>query len=141
MVTDPKTFSKFPVFQINSAMYNPSECENLQEQFIKPQSLPAVPMPGAEPVTVSLPAQCNTTRGRTLLGCPPMPAFGPSLTHELVEARPGNHITSCGEAQPPSPLSTSSPSCPSLTPYITFWGGSPATVPLNYLLTILSISP
>ena len=73
-------------------MYNPSDCENLQGQFIKPQSLPAVPMPGAEPVPVSLQAQC--TRWRTVLGCPPMLACDPSLTQERVEDRASIHLTS-----------------------------------------------
>ena len=54
------------------ATYPRESNENLQGQFIKPVSLPAVKMPGARsvPVRVSLVAQ---SRVGTVMGCPPVP--------------------------------------------------------------------
>lgn len=47
-------------------MYNSSDTKNLIGQYLKPASLPSVPMPCGRPVTVSLPAlQANS--GRALL--------------------------------------------------------------------------
>ena len=109
--------------------------ENLQEQLLNPVSLPAVKMPDAPPVPVRVSLVAAQSRVGTVIGCPPTPAFSPSLTLGVMDR--AGHFTSWGEAQPNSsytfwgetqatsfPLYTSWGKTQQPTPLYTSWGGT-----------------
>ena len=54
--------------------------ENLQGQFLKPLSLPAVKIPDAPPVPVIVSLVAGQSRAGTVISCPPTPALSPSLS-------------------------------------------------------------
>ena len=71
--------------------------EDLQRQFLKPLSLPAVKIPDAPPVPVIVSLVAGQSRVGTVISCPPTPPISPSLTVG-VKDRAAN-FTSWGEAQ------------------------------------------
>ena len=90
--------------------------------------LPAVAMPVARSVPVSLPA--HGLNVGTVMGCPPMPAFSLPLTVRVGDEA-GHHLTSWGETQQPSSSltslgaakqSSSSSTCKHVPP-VKVWGG------------------
>ena len=84
--------------------------------------LPAVAMPVARSVPVSLPAHGLSVG--TVIGCPPMPAFSPPLTVR-VEDEADHYLTSWGESQQPSSSLTSLEVSEQISStYLTSWRGN-----------------
>ena len=90
--------------------------ENLQGQFLKPVSLPAVKMPDAPPAPVRVSLVAAQSRVGTVIGCPPTPAFSPSLTLGVTDW--AGHFISWGEDQSNSSY--------------TFWGDAEVTSSPSY---------
>ena len=72
-------------------VYNLSVSENLQRQFRKPQSLPVVTMPGAEPLPVSLPSQCIRGSRVPLSTSPPTCSSSCSDATTLESSHPAQY--------------------------------------------------
>ena len=109
--------------------------ENLQGQFLKPVSLPAVKMPDAPPVPVRVSLVAAQSRVGTVIGCPPTPAFSPSLT---LGDRAG-HFTSWGEAQPNSSYTFWGETQATSFPLYTSWGETQQSSP-SYTSTKANVS-
>ena len=101
--------------------------ENLQGQFLKPLSLPAVKIPDAPPVPVIVSLVAGQSRAGTVISCPPTPALSPSLSVG-VKDRAG-HFTSWGEAQLNSSFTFRGETQVTSFPLYTSWGETKQPLP------------